>query len=83
MTVHFSENINANFGREVYHVDLEGEASLMTGDSMAALSLLSPLTCIHAYAMLLPPEREYLGLRSREAVISCFNCPIDPHSPWS
>lgn len=44
-------------------MDLE-EASLMTGESMAALSLLSPLTCIHAYAMLLPPEREYPGLRS-------------------
>lgn len=55
MTVQFYENIYANFGR---HVDLEGEASLMTGESITALSLLSPLTYILAYAMLLPPERE-------------------------
>lgn len=41
----FPENTYANFGREARLVDLEGEASLMTGGSTTALSLLSPLTC--------------------------------------
>lgn len=36
----------------------EGEASLMMGGSTTALSLLSPITCILACAMLLPPGRE-------------------------
>lgn len=57
--MHFSKELKktyANFGRKMYHVDLDGRGSLMTGESVAALSLPPlpcPRICIH---MLLPTK---------------------------
>lgn len=54
--MHFSKELKkiyANFGRKMYHVDLDERASLMTGESVAALSLLplsSPRMCTHNVA---------------------------------
>lgn len=61
--MHFSKELKkiyANFGRKMYHVDLDGRGSLMTGESVAALSLRHFPALAYAYTCCSLPK----GVRS-------------------